>query len=54
MRQEAIGGVPTLVHELLGDPGRLARMRGAMLRLAKPEAADEIADELVRLAGARS
>ena len=54
VRQEAIGSVPTLVHELLGDPGRLARMRGAMLRLAKPEAADEIADELVRLAGARS
>jgi hypothetical protein len=27
-------------------------MRQAMLRLARPKAADEIADELVRLAGA--
>jgi UDP-N-acetylglucosamine--N-acetylmuramyl-(pentapeptide) pyrophosphoryl-undecaprenol N-acetylglucosamine transferase len=42
--------VPRLVDELLGDPGRLERMRSAMLALARPEAADVIADELVRLA----
>ena len=42
--------VPGLVEELLADPARLASMREAMLALAKPRAADEIADELVRLA----
>ena len=53
VRQEELARVPALVAELLGDRQRLGRMREAMLRLAKPEAADEIADELVRLAGAR-
>ncbi len=42
--------VPVLVDELLSDPGRLAEMREAMLALARPDAADEIADELVALA----
>ena len=42
---------PNLVDELLASPGRLATMREAMLRLARPDAADEIADELVALAG---
>jgi len=37
---------------LLADAERLARMGGAMARLAKPDAADVIADELVALAGA--
>ena len=54
VRQEELARVPALVDELLGDPRRLERMREAMLRLAKPDAADEIADELVRLAGARA
>ena len=46
--------VPAFVDELLAAPERLAAMRGAMLSLARPEAADVIADELVSLArGAR-
>jgi UDP-N-acetylglucosamine--N-acetylmuramyl-(pentapeptide) pyrophosphoryl-undecaprenol N-acetylglucosamine transferase len=50
VRQEELSGVPALVEELLGDRERLGRMSEAMRRLARPEAADEIADELVRLA----
>jgi UDP-N-acetylglucosamine--N-acetylmuramyl-(pentapeptide) pyrophosphoryl-undecaprenol N-acetylglucosamine transferase len=52
VRQEELARVPSLVDELLVDPHQLGRMREAMLRLARPKAADEIADELVRLAGA--
>jgi UDP-N-acetylglucosamine--N-acetylmuramyl-(pentapeptide) pyrophosphoryl-undecaprenol N-acetylglucosamine transferase len=43
---------PGLVEELLSDSTRRERMRGAMLALARPEAADEIAEELVALATA--
>jgi UDP-N-acetylglucosamine--N-acetylmuramyl-(pentapeptide) pyrophosphoryl-undecaprenol N-acetylglucosamine transferase len=53
LRQEEIARVPALVDELLADPDRLGRMREAMRALARPEAADEIADELIRLAGSR-
>jgi UDP-N-acetylglucosamine--N-acetylmuramyl-(pentapeptide) pyrophosphoryl-undecaprenol N-acetylglucosamine transferase len=50
----AVDRVPALVDELLADPERLAAMRDAMLALARPDAADVIADELVALArGAR-
>jgi UDP-N-acetylglucosamine--N-acetylmuramyl-(pentapeptide) pyrophosphoryl-undecaprenol N-acetylglucosamine transferase len=45
--------VPVLVDELLAAPERLAAMREAMLSLARPEAADVIADELVALAQGR-
>jgi UDP-N-acetylglucosamine--N-acetylmuramyl-(pentapeptide) pyrophosphoryl-undecaprenol N-acetylglucosamine transferase len=45
-----VGRVPTLVGRLLSDPTSLARMRRAMLTLARPGAADTIADELVALA----
>ena len=45
--------VPALVHELLVAPERLAAMRRAMLSLARPDAADVIADELVALAEER-
>src|SRR5262249_41268818 len=43
--------VPAVVDELLGEPERLARMHDAMLVLARPGAAEEIAEELIRLAG---
>ncbi len=42
--------VPELVRSLLDDAPRLARMGAAMLRAARPNAAGEIADELVALA----
>jgi UDP-N-acetylglucosamine--N-acetylmuramyl-(pentapeptide) pyrophosphoryl-undecaprenol N-acetylglucosamine transferase len=40
----------TQVGELLGDPERLAEMASAMRALARPGAAEEIAEELVALA----
>jgi len=42
--------IPALVDELLADTARLEGMREAMLALARPDAADVIADELVALA----
>ncbi|MGZ4292024.1 MAG: UDP-N-acetylglucosamine--N-acetylmuramyl-(pentapeptide) pyrophosphoryl-undecaprenol N-acetylglucosamine transferase [Gaiellaceae bacterium] len=42
--------VPDLVRTLLDDASRLQRMRDAMLRAARPDAATAIADELVALA----
>ena len=42
--------VPGLVEELLADRPRLDAMRAAMLALARPDAADEIAEELIALA----
>jgi len=41
---------PQLVAELLADRERLASMRAAMLAMARPRAAEEIAEELVALA----
>jgi UDP-N-acetylglucosamine--N-acetylmuramyl-(pentapeptide) pyrophosphoryl-undecaprenol N-acetylglucosamine transferase len=52
--QTELARVPELVAELLGDADRLQRMREAMRALARPNAADEIADELVRLAQDRA
>lgn len=42
--------IPALVEELLADRARLEAMREAMLGLAKPDAADTIAEELIALA----
>jgi UDP-N-acetylglucosamine--N-acetylmuramyl-(pentapeptide) pyrophosphoryl-undecaprenol N-acetylglucosamine transferase len=42
--------VPSLLRSLLDDPERLDEMAAAIRRLARPNAADEIAEELVALA----
>jgi UDP-N-acetylglucosamine--N-acetylmuramyl-(pentapeptide) pyrophosphoryl-undecaprenol N-acetylglucosamine transferase len=47
--QEA-GRAPDVVRSLLDDPRRLGDMSRAMLRVARPDAADQIAEELVGLA----
>ena len=46
------GRVPEVIRSLLDDPRRLGDMSQAMRRLAKPDAADEIAEELIALAAA--
>jgi UDP-N-acetylglucosamine--N-acetylmuramyl-(pentapeptide) pyrophosphoryl-undecaprenol N-acetylglucosamine transferase len=43
--------VPDIVSSLLADEQRLEAMSVAMRRLARPRAADEIAEELIALAG---
>jgi UDP-N-acetylglucosamine--N-acetylmuramyl-(pentapeptide) pyrophosphoryl-undecaprenol N-acetylglucosamine transferase len=45
-----VGRAPELIRSLLDDPPRLAEMSRAMLRLARPNAAEEIAEELIALA----
>ncbi|MFL5951587.1 MAG: UDP-N-acetylglucosamine--N-acetylmuramyl-(pentapeptide) pyrophosphoryl-undecaprenol N-acetylglucosamine transferase [Gaiellaceae bacterium] len=44
------GRAPDVVRSLLDDPRRLGEMAQAMLRVARPNAADEIAEELLALA----
>jgi UDP-N-acetylglucosamine--N-acetylmuramyl-(pentapeptide) pyrophosphoryl-undecaprenol N-acetylglucosamine transferase len=44
---------PEVIRSLLDDPHRLEQMATAMRRLARPNAADEIAEELIALAAAR-
>ena len=48
--ESGVGRAPELIRSLLDDPRRLAELSSAMLRLARPDAADEIAEELVALA----
>jgi len=48
--ESQLSEVPALVRSLLDDPGRLAEMGEAMLRAARPDAADVIAEELLALA----
>jgi UDP-N-acetylglucosamine--N-acetylmuramyl-(pentapeptide) pyrophosphoryl-undecaprenol N-acetylglucosamine transferase len=45
-----VNRAPDVIRSLLDDPHRLAEMSRAMLRVARPDAADEIAEELVALA----
>jgi UDP-N-acetylglucosamine--N-acetylmuramyl-(pentapeptide) pyrophosphoryl-undecaprenol N-acetylglucosamine transferase len=45
-----LGRAPEVIRSLLDDPRRLAEMSRAMLRVARPDAADEIAEELIALA----
>jgi UDP-N-acetylglucosamine--N-acetylmuramyl-(pentapeptide) pyrophosphoryl-undecaprenol N-acetylglucosamine transferase len=47
-----LGRAPELIRSLIDDPDRLARMREAMLATARPDAAAEIAEELLALAAA--
>ena len=51
VRDADIAKVPALVRELLADPARLASMSARMLAVARPDAADEIAEGLIALAG---
>jgi UDP-N-acetylglucosamine--N-acetylmuramyl-(pentapeptide) pyrophosphoryl-undecaprenol N-acetylglucosamine transferase len=44
------GSAPEVIRSLLDDPPRLAAMSASMTRLARPDAAEEIAEELVALA----
>jgi UDP-N-acetylglucosamine--N-acetylmuramyl-(pentapeptide) pyrophosphoryl-undecaprenol N-acetylglucosamine transferase len=53
VREAEAERAPRVVEELLGDADRLAAMAAAMRSVAKPDAAEEIADELVSLATAR-
>jgi UDP-N-acetylglucosamine--N-acetylmuramyl-(pentapeptide) pyrophosphoryl-undecaprenol N-acetylglucosamine transferase len=48
-----LGRAKELVGSLLADPRRVARMSDAMRALARPDAADEIAEELLALGAAR-
>ncbi|MGZ4441172.1 MAG: UDP-N-acetylglucosamine--N-acetylmuramyl-(pentapeptide) pyrophosphoryl-undecaprenol N-acetylglucosamine transferase [Gaiellaceae bacterium] len=48
--ESELSRVPALVRSLLDDPVRLAEMGAAMLRAARPDAADAIAEELLALA----
>jgi UDP-N-acetylglucosamine--N-acetylmuramyl-(pentapeptide) pyrophosphoryl-undecaprenol N-acetylglucosamine transferase len=48
-----LGRVPEVVRSLLDDPARRGDMSLAMTRVAKPEAAERIAEELMTLAAAR-
>ena len=51
VRELDLHTVPDLVRSLLDDPVRLEAMGEAMLAASRPNAAAEIADELVALAG---
>jgi len=53
VREAELGLVPDLARSLLDDPDRRAEMAAAMGRVARPDAADEIAEELISLAAAR-
>jgi UDP-N-acetylglucosamine--N-acetylmuramyl-(pentapeptide) pyrophosphoryl-undecaprenol N-acetylglucosamine transferase len=50
MPETELGRVPDLVRSLLDDPDRLAQMREHMRALARPDAARDIAEELIALA----
>jgi UDP-N-acetylglucosamine--N-acetylmuramyl-(pentapeptide) pyrophosphoryl-undecaprenol N-acetylglucosamine transferase len=49
VRELDLADVPELVRSLLDDPDRLQKMSDAMVRAARPDAAAEIADELVAM-----
>jgi UDP-N-acetylglucosamine--N-acetylmuramyl-(pentapeptide) pyrophosphoryl-undecaprenol N-acetylglucosamine transferase len=49
VRELDLEDVPDVVRSMLDDPDRLARMGEAMRRVAKPHAAEEIAEGLIEL-----
>jgi len=49
VRELDLADVPDIVRSLLDDPARLRKMSDAMLAAARPNAAEEIADELVAM-----
>jgi UDP-N-acetylglucosamine--N-acetylmuramyl-(pentapeptide) pyrophosphoryl-undecaprenol N-acetylglucosamine transferase len=49
MPETELGRVPELARSLLDDPDRLTEMGEAMTRVARPDAAAEIAEELIAL-----
>jgi UDP-N-acetylglucosamine--N-acetylmuramyl-(pentapeptide) pyrophosphoryl-undecaprenol N-acetylglucosamine transferase len=51
--ESELGRVPDLARSLLGDPYRLGEMGAAMGQVARPDAAEDIAEELIALAAAR-
>ncbi len=52
VRDLDLDNVPDHVRSLLDDPPRLEEMGAAMLSVAKPDAAEEIAEGLIELARA--
>jgi UDP-N-acetylglucosamine--N-acetylmuramyl-(pentapeptide) pyrophosphoryl-undecaprenol N-acetylglucosamine transferase len=50
VREGEAGRAPDVVRSLLDDPRRIGDMAAAMRRVARPEAAQEIAEELLALA----
>jgi UDP-N-acetylglucosamine--N-acetylmuramyl-(pentapeptide) pyrophosphoryl-undecaprenol N-acetylglucosamine transferase len=52
VRESELATVPGLIRTLLDDPARLQRMGAAMLQASRPHAADDVAEELIRLATA--
>jgi UDP-N-acetylglucosamine--N-acetylmuramyl-(pentapeptide) pyrophosphoryl-undecaprenol N-acetylglucosamine transferase len=50
--ESELSAVPELLRSLLADDAKRDEMRTAMLRLARPDAAEEIAEELIALAAA--
>jgi UDP-N-acetylglucosamine--N-acetylmuramyl-(pentapeptide) pyrophosphoryl-undecaprenol N-acetylglucosamine transferase len=48
--EQELGRVPELARSLIGDPERLKEMGEAMRRVSRPEAAREIAEELIAIA----
>jgi UDP-N-acetylglucosamine--N-acetylmuramyl-(pentapeptide) pyrophosphoryl-undecaprenol N-acetylglucosamine transferase len=50
MPESELGQVPEVARSLLDDPDRLTEMGEAMMRVSRPDAAAEIAEELIALA----
>jgi len=49
----ALKSLPSIIHTLVHDHKRLAAMSAAALKLAKPDAANQIATEIIELAKSR-